>query len=582
MDQLEEIKNRIDLVDLVSQYIQLKKTGRNFKALCPFHTEKTPSFFVSPERQIWHCFGCGAGGDIFGFLMKIENLDFSEALQALAQRAGVALERFRPELKEKKNRFFEANHLASLFYHKILTSTPAGKPALDYLTKKRHLSSKIIEEFQLGYAPLSARRALFDFLAKKGFSEEELHQSGLLKEIEAKSYDFFRNRIIFPFFDNLGRIIGFTGRVLNPKDEPKYINTPQNLIFDKGKVLYGLYQGKDSIKEKNQVVLVEGQMDVLASHECGTKNVVCSSGTALSPAQVNLIKKYTSNLILAFDMDLAGDSATKRGIKEALSEGLLIKVALLPFGKDPDECIKTNPKGWEKALEEAIYFVDFYFKEISDKIKVETLEGKKEAISLILPILAKISNKIEQAFWTSRLATRLNLKEEVIATHLSSLKKEPSSEISQDEIILADSRPLIEERLLALSLTFPSYLPQVVSRLSSSDFLKEELSSLFGKIKNFCHSEKTFNFKKFKETLERKEKNKVDLLTLGVRDFYRDKDPQEIEKEITSYGDRLLKLKLTEERKNLEFEIKKAEETGDKEKVKELILKFQKLISKTR
>lgn len=578
MDQLEEIKSKINLVDFIQGYFPLKKAGRNFKALCPFHTEKTPSFMVSPERQIWHCFGCGAGGDIFGFLMQIEHLDFSEALQVLAQRTGVTLERFKPELKEKKNHFFEANRLACLFYHKILTSTPAGKPALEYLIKKRTLPQATIEEFQLGYAPSTAKSALLNLLIKKGFSEDELKELGLVKEIEGRSYDFFRNRIIFPFFDNLGRIIGFTARALNPKDEPKYLNSPQNLIFDKGKTLYGFWQGKDSLKEKNEIILVEGQMDVLASHKVGLKNVVSSSGTALTSSQIKLIKKYTPNLILAFDMDVAGDSATKRGIEEAVEEGLAIKVALLPFGKDPDECIKKDPSGFKKAIKGAIYFVDFYFRSISSKIKVETLEGKKEAISLILPILAKISDKVEAGFWISRLSSLLKIKEKIIADCLSTFRETPLPP-SSEEISLSSSRRLIEERLLGLIFTFPSYISEVISHLKPEDFDSPKLASLWKSCQIFFSSQENPSFKKFKESLSGEEQEKINILTLGVEHFYQDKEEEEILAEIHSYCDRLSTLRLEEERQALEFEIRQAEEIGDKEKVKKLVLKFQKLIS---
>ncbi len=585
MDQLEEIKSKIDIVDFISGYLPLKKTGRNFKALCPFHSEKTPSFIVSPEKQIWHCFGCGAGGDIFGFLMKIENLDFSEALQVLGQRAGVVLKRYKPELKERRNRIFEINRLTALFYHKILKESPKAKRVLDYLIKQRQLSQKIIDKFQLGYAP-NTKDVLYRFLRKKGFSDLEIQDSGVVKERDGEIFDLFYNRIIFPFADTLGRITGFTARSLNERDMPKYLNTPQTLVFDKSKTLYRIDLAKDAIKKQEAVILVEGQMDVLASAKVGVENVICSSGTALTLSQIDLIKKYTPNMILAFDMDLAGESATRRGIEEALEQGLNIKVAILPYGKDPDECIRKDPKLWEEAIKNALYFVDFYFQLVSDKLKVSphssiesgSLEEKKYIAYQILPILAKIPDKIEQAHFISKLSSKLQLPEKFLSDALVSFGKKESGVELVDEIPLQDQSSIVEERLLSLILVYPESLEHFITQLEANYFNSRTLRDIYKKVQGLYTREGKFSLKRLQKSLKPEEVEKISLITLGIEEFYNDKEKREIFEEVQSYISRLRKLKFEKRKKELELAIQEAERVKDKEKVKSLIGKFQRLL----
>jgi DNA primase len=341
MSAITEVKQKLDIVELVSEYVTLQKAGRNFKGLCPFHTEKHPSFFVFPEQQSWHCFGaCGTGGDIFSFIMKKEGVDFGQALRLLAQRAGITLGPREAPSKaedEKKERFFQINEAATEYYHHLLSSTKAGEIGRSYLTKRK-VTPETIKDFRLGFSP-DAWEAIKNYLLGKGYAEKELVEAGLIIEKEeGGSYDRFRDRLLFPICDIQGRVTGFGARVLDDS-LPKYINSPQTPIFDKSSSLYGIDKAKSAIRKKNLVIIVEGYMDVLIAHQHGWQNVVGSMGTSLTEKQVEGIKRLTSNITLALDADLAGEEATLRGKAILAYSNTEANVILLPQGKDPDEVI---------------------------------------------------------------------------------------------------------------------------------------------------------------------------------------------------------------------------------------------------
>lgn len=456
MDQLEEIKNKIDIVSFISEYLPLKKAGRNFKALCPFHSEKTPSFIVSPERQIWHCFGCGAGGDVFGFLMKMENLEFPEALEILAKRAGIKLVRSyqASEQAKLKEKILKINHLASEFYHYLLTSHRSGKQALDYLLG-RGISKKSIETFSLGWAP-NLWDALIKFLTKKGYTHSDLETAGLVVKSEGSFYDRFRGRLMFTLRDHRGNVVGFAGRTLDPvATEAKYINTPETPVYIKGNVLYGLDLTREAIKKEDKVIIVEGEFDLISSFQAGVSNVVAIKGSALTEGQTNLLKRYTQNISLALDTDLAGDAAARRGIEIADAAGFSIKVVKLPQGKDPDECIKISPNLWQKAVKEAIPVFDYFLDLAVSRFDKNTAEGKRKIGDEVIPLLAKITNPIVQAHYMSCLANLLSVSEEVIAEAAKKISKKEAIELVPSPILSPAkvSRPqLLEEQLLAMIL----------------------------------------------------------------------------------------------------------------------------------
>src|SRR3989344_570416 len=383
-DNVSKIKDRLDVVDVISGYLKLQKTGINFKARCPFHNEKTPSFVVSPERQVWHCFGCSKGGDIFSFIQEIEGVEFIEALRILATKAGIELDvsaRGGSAFggKDDKTKLYEVCEAATKFFEKQFSSN-TGKLALDYL-KNRGVTDSTIKEFRLGFAP-NDWNALGTFLKNCSYSENEIVEAGLaikrtndqqLTTNDKGIYDRFRSRIMFPISDLNGRIVGFTGRIFeegssvvgrkSSVDVAKYINTPQTKIYDKGKILYGLNKAKMDIKQTDQCILVEGNMDALMSYQAGVKNVVASSGTALTSSHLILLHRYTTNLGFCFDTDQAGAMATKRGIGLALSQGFNIKVVEINDKecKDPADLVRKNSDSWSKAVGQAKPVMEFYF-----------------------------------------------------------------------------------------------------------------------------------------------------------------------------------------------------------------------------
>src|SRR3990167_7112451 len=344
-DNIAKIKERLSVVDVISGYIKVQKSGINFKARCPFHNEKTPSFYISPERQIWHCFGCQKGGDIFGFVKEIEGVEFPEALRILAQRAGVKLESFDPTVQDAKAVLYEICETAARFFEKQLHGSSVGKKALAYL-KDRGLHESTSREFRLGFAP-EGWHNLSNFLRDCGYKEKDIIDSGMSikKDGGTDIHDRFRSRIIFPIADANDRIVGFTGRIFgdnHPVDVGKYINSPQTPIYDKNRVLYGLNKAKIEARKADRCLLVEGNMDAIMSHQAGVKNVAATSGTALTPSQLQLLQRYTNNLDLCFDIDQAGLTATRRGIGLALSQNFNIKIVHLqdPQCKDPADYVK--------------------------------------------------------------------------------------------------------------------------------------------------------------------------------------------------------------------------------------------------
>ena len=426
----DEIKSKLDIIDLISEYIQLKPAGANFKACCPFHQEKSPSFMVSRPKQIWHCFGCAAGGDIFGFVMKMEGMEFPEALRLLAEKAGVELPAFSNELSSSaRNRILDILKLAARFYHKTLIESSQAQTARDYL-QKRGLTTATIEEWQVGFIP-DAWDALTGFLLKKGFGINDLLASGLtIQKAGGGNYDRFRGRIMFPLSDVHGNAVGFTGRLLDETKENaggKYVNTPQTEVYDKSKVLFGLNIAKQDIKRNDRAIIVEGQMDVIACHQAGQMNVVASSGTALTLEQIKLLKRFTNNLYLAFDSDAAGQNAAERGISLALEEGMQIRVITLPpeAGKDPDECLKKNPDIWFKAVDSAQLFMEYFFQKNLAGKNLTDPTVRSQVANILLNQIAKLPDVIEQDFWLKKLTGVLDVDITLLRERLSDLRRKP-------------------------------------------------------------------------------------------------------------------------------------------------------------
>lgn len=438
MSVVEEIKDRLDILEVIQPYVPLKKAGRTYKGICPFHAEKTPSFVVFPETGTWHCFGaCAEGGDIFTFVMKRENLDFGEALKMLAQRAGVELEPRSPQVAEAEQQVAllrEINRAAANYFHHLLLHSDEARQALAYL-ESRGLERATIESYQLGYA-LQQWDGLLRYLISKGYQATDVAEAGLIIEREDKSgyYDRFRKRIIFPIRDHQGQTIGFGGRVLDGS-VPKYLNSPQTPIFDKSSVLFGLDQAKQGIRTAGQAVIVEGYMDVLMAHQHGINNIVAQMGTALTEQQLRRLKRYTQQFVLALDADQAGDQATLRGLDVARQvmdrevvpvptpRGLIrfedrlaadIRIASLPAGRDPDEVIRESPARWVQLVAEAKPLMDYYFQALTADLDLATARGKADAVRALGPLIAEQSDQVQRTHYLQQLVRMVQSDERTV------------------------------------------------------------------------------------------------------------------------------------------------------------------------
>jgi DNA primase len=411
-ETLELIRSRLDVVELVGEHVQLARAGRNLKGRCPFHQERTPSFIVSPERQTFHCFGCGEGGDIFSFVMKTENLTFVEAIEKLAARVGVKVEPSQalgPQDKERL-RMKEALEFAAAHYHETLKKDPSAEAARKYVAS-RHLNAASVEGFLLGYAPRSGK--LVEAARKKGFEEEILLKAGLAaRRAEGTLRDYFFDRLMFPIRDAKGSVIGFGGRTLGD-GEPKYLNSPESPVFSKGRVLYGLYEGAAAVRKSRRAHLMEGYMDVIATHQHGLKSACAPLGTALTPEQALLIKRYAESAFIVFDADAAGQSAAVRGAEIALTAGLAVRVATVPEGKDPDELLHAKGlPALEGALDAALDLVAFKTELLIKRAGELTPEAKSAIAKDVMGTIAQCPDDVLKDEWVRRLASRLGLNEE--------------------------------------------------------------------------------------------------------------------------------------------------------------------------
>ena len=564
MDQLEEIKRKIDIVELVNSYVPLKKAGRNFKALCPFHSEKTPSFVVSPERQIWHCFGaCSDGGDIFGFLMKIENLDFGEAVRELAKKAGVKLTRYQPSEDERnKQLLYEINHLATEFYHFLLLNHPSGKKALDYILG-RGIKKDSLLLFKIGFAPDSWQSLQAFLVGKKGYKVQDLERVGLvIKTQKGDFYDRFRGRLMFPLKDYHGNIRGFAGRLLDPQaKEAKYVNTPETFIYHKSELLFGSSEAKEEIKKKDQAVLVEGELDMISSFQAGVKNVLAIKGSALSEPQVKLISRFTQNLVFALDQDLAGDQAARRGIETAEAGGMMIRVVESKEGKDPDEIAQKNPTLWRELVQKAVPVYDYLLDSAFKRFDGQTIEGKRKISGEFILALTKISNEIVRDHYVRELANRLQVGEEAILKEIGKTKAS-QMETGVGQALFAKpaigkeklKREVLEDYLL--SLAFQSGQWDLLRKRNLTNLIKTyRLSKILATLKDYFQHYQKVNSERLAKMLEPElleSFNQFYLVDLG--DLF--DDEEKFDKEFNKTLKRLEKIDLMEKLGEISGKIK--------------------------
>lgn len=434
-DSVSIIKDKIPIEDLVGDYIPLEKAGSNLKGCCPFHNEKSPSFFVSPDRNAYYCFGCGAKGDIFTFVQEFEGVDFKTALKTLAEKAGVTLDSFNKG-DSKTDEYYRILESATKFYEAHLVNK---KDLLKYL-KDRGLNEKSIEEWRIGYVSADWRK-VYDFLISKKVDVSMIEKVGLIKKGDKGSYyDRFRNRIMFPLFDSQSRVVGFSGRTLSQDtDEAKYINSPDSPLFNKSELLYGFNFAKNIIRKVDFSIIVEGQFDVILSHQAGYKNAVATSGTSLTEEHVNQLQRLSKKIVIALDGDGAGLRASERAWKIALSKSMDVKVALLPDGKDPADLIKENPEDWKRVIKEAKHIVDFLISVFEKKTFGDDRERIREIKLNILPYIHSIESAMEQAHFVERLSSRFSIPTESIWDDLKEMKGEKNTIKKEEEFPVEDS-----------------------------------------------------------------------------------------------------------------------------------------------
>ncbi len=575
--QVEEVKSRVDIVALISEYLPLKKAGRNYKGLCPFHSEKTPSFMVNPDRQIFKCFGCGEGGDAFSFLKRMEGMEFGEALQVLAKKSGVALRQYKPSPQElRKETLFKISQLAAKMYSYLLTKHPSGKRALEYL-KARGVGQKSIKDFELGVAP-NQKGFICQFLLKRGFSKSDLVASGLAIQTSDGLIDRFRGRVIFPVKDAQSRVLGFSGRALG-NIEPKYLNSPETPIFNKSNVLYGIDLARSQMKKEKSAVLVEGNLDVISSHQVGVVNTVAPLGTALTESQIEVLKRYSENLLFAFDTDLAGDAAGKRGIGIAENAGLNIRVVQIAEGKDPDEMIRKNPLLWKKAIKEAVPIYDYFIASALKKYDIASAEGKRKAALEVLPELAKLKDEILLGHYLQSLASKIGLEEESLREVLLRLveKTENREEGAIKEILekplTGNVGMLIEKYLLALVLQTGQWSNEISQEL----FREVQNKEIFSLLKKAYAEKGQIKVKKITSSLPEALLPVLDELLLTEIDDELLDDKNRSGKEISYCVRRLKELNLRKKLKEVSLAIKQAQAAGNQAKIASLSEEFGKL-----
>ncbi|HAJ44614.1 DNA primase [Candidatus Azambacteria bacterium RIFOXYC1_FULL_41_20] len=465
-DQVQEIKEKLNIVDVISGYLRLHKAGVNYRALCPFHNEKTPSFMVSPSRQNWHCFGCAEGGDIFSFIQKIEAVEFPEVLKMLAEKAGVVLKYGDPKLRSEKDRIYEICEKAAQFFAASLGNSTI---VLKYLGD-RGLKNETISEWRLGYAPDSWNSLLL-FLTGRGYREQEIEKAGLILSGQ-RYHDRFRNRLMFPIFDANGRVVAFSGRIMSDiisskterAESGKYINSPETILFSKSKILYGLDKAKMEIRKNDKVVLVEGQMDTLLPWQDGVKNVVATSGTALTEDHLSILKRLTTNLVLAFDVDEAGSRATKRGVNLANEMGFGVSIVKPFSGKDPADFVKEQPGKFGALVADSRPIMEHYFHQVFEKFDPSKIESKKIAAITLLSEIKRLPSAMDRSHWLRELSLQLGIDESDLKEEMGQIEIEKDTpkilSIATAEVQNKNRKEILSERLLALLLKKPELMAE--------------------------------------------------------------------------------------------------------------------------
>ncbi len=568
---VEEIKAKLDVADIISTYITLNSTGSNLKARCPFHNEKTASFMVSREKQIWHCFGCGKGGDIFTFIQEYEGLSFSEAIKLLAEKANVSLSGYQALPKENFNLLFEINHLiAEKYQANLFDKSETSVKVLNYLLS-RGLTTDSIKKWGLGLSTESWDEAL-QYLKSQKFSDTDIFQAGIsVKKKDGSGYvDRFRKRLMFPIFDTAGRVVAFTSRTLQGivyQDEDfggKYINSPQTNIYDKSKILYGWHLAKAAIKQKDYLIIVEGNLDAILSQQAGTTNTVAVSGTALTIDHLKLIKRYTNNVILAFDGDTAGSNAALRSITLAWAQEMNMKILVLPQNQDPADIVKSDKNLWLKLVRDSIQVMDYYFQRVLSGVDLNRADHKKIAVQKLLPIIKYLKSAVEQSHYLQLLADKLHLPLEILQSDLKQVSSFLEN-VRPEKKVIAIKKPstgFLSEELLGIVFFRNNYLERLVNELEP-EMMEESLLDLYKKV--IIYYTKQHNLDNFIDwpELEVEAKQQYIRLLMSAEQNMADLSGQELDSNFNVSLERLKSNRFQERRQLLIEQLRQAELKND-------------------
>jgi DNA primase len=602
MDAKDEIKDKLDIAEVIGGYLELKSAGMNgYKAICPFHSERSPSFHVSKEKQIWHCFGCGKGGDVISFVMEMDGLDFRQALEFLAAKAGVKLpenNQQRPKANSEQS-IYDLNELAGKLFETLLNNHDSSKEARQYL-EDRGFDPMLIKKFRLGFAP-NGWDVLKKFLLSKGYSEKDIQNAGLIKSKSDQSgfIDQFRNRVTIPIRNAKGQICGFTARALSADDKgPKYLNTPETLIFQKRSILYGLFEGRTAIRSTNKVIIVEGNLDVIASHKAAVEYVVASSGTALTENQLQLLKRYTTNLHFCFDTDSAGFNAASRGINLARQMGFNVNVLRIPeeLGKDPDDVVRKNKEAWQKIVEEPISIMQFYFDRTLKLFDPNEVNGKKAITEMLMPEITKVNDIVEREYWLQKLSDIIRIDITTLKTKLNQTISSNSEQHNYSKQNSAENTTVITKKIssrqdrlerLLLGLEILDYGTGHDEYEQFADYVNNSHLAIYKVVKQVYSS--AVNELSAQET-----KNKVIDINahlaesdqtiarsaiIEAEQFIQDKDLKKVCQDRLGIITELKKLAKENRQKTLLVSIREAERIGDQERLRALMAEYQKLLS---
>ncbi len=586
---IEEIRQRTDLVDVVGEYLSLERRGKNMVGLCPFHSEKTPSFTVSPEKQLFHCFGCGASGNVFSFIMQMDNLSFPEAARFLAGKAGVRIpEQKKPSSTEDdlKARIYKLNNLAVKYYVYCLNNTSQGKKALEYLYE-RGIEQQTIEQFMIGYAP-AEWSGFFNFATKKGVGSDLLVKAGLASPGREKGhYDRFRNRVIFPIYDISGKVAGFGGRLLDgsEKQGPKYLNSPETPVFDKGSILYGMNLAREWIRREKVAIVMEGYTDVVTAFQAGIKNAVASLGTSLTTNQARTLRSQADTVITAYDSDSAGEAATWRGLSILQSTGCLVQVAELPEGSDPDDFIKENGKeAFLEITRNACPLMEYRLMQLSKRYDLTSDRERRDYTDELMDILQSAVNHVEQNFYLKRAAEELGVDEDALRSELKKSRSRVNRfrEAGKKEISENTQRINIkpaEKILISLMLQSKEIARQGRTHLQL-DFIEDErVRNIVKSIFDYIEAEETVSADKILTHFENPQV--INIITEAVTDpALQDLPPQTAKRMTEDCIKKLYTVWANRKQRELQKKLKELEQQGSEEQIQELLKEHQHLLKR--